>query len=239
MSRRRSASSRSRHPRCTAAGRAPSRRALPGSATSPSSDSNRTPARAHRRLTARLRARDSSCPGVASPELVDEGAIVLGGCDLAEGVRVGPGSCLHGADAPAISVGRRTQIGRNSSLHELSLTSCRIGADCIIGDRVVLHGPLEVGDRVRVGNGAVLFGPKIAAGVTIGAGALVFGPVEVTSDVPDGAVIVPPGMEFLIAPSAVKNRGSLPISALMLVPWLALQQAGGSDCGLCALSLLS
>ena len=178
-------------------------------------------------------------PRVASPELVDDGAIVLGGCDLAEGVRVGAGSCLHGADAPAVAVGRGTRIGRNTSLHELSLSSCRVGADCIIGDRVVLHGPLELGDRVRVGDGAVLFGPKIAAGVTIGAGALVFGPVDVTADVPDGAVIVPPGMEFLIAPSASKNRGALPISALMLLPWLALQQAGGSDCGLCALSLFS
>ena len=178
-------------------------------------------------------------PRVASPELIDAAAIVLGGCDLAEGVRVGAGTCLHGADAPAVAVGRGTQIGRHSSLHELSLTSCRIGADCIIGDRVVLHGPLEVGDRVRVGNGAVLFGPKIAAGVSIGAGALVFGPVEVTRDVPDGAVIVPPGMEFLIAPSATKQHGSLPISALMLASWLALQQTGGSDCGLCAMSLLS
>ena len=178
-------------------------------------------------------------PRVASPELIDDGAIVLGGCDLAAGVSVGPGSCLHGADAPAIAVGRGTQIGRNSSLHELSLTSCRVGADCIIGDRVVLHGPLEVGDRVRIGNGAVLFGPKIAAGITIGAGALVFGPVEVTTDVPAGAVIVPPGMEFLIAPSAANNHGSLPISALMMVPWLALQQWAGSDCGLCALSLLT
>lgn len=178
-------------------------------------------------------------PRVASPELIDDEAIVLGGCELAEGVQVGRGSCLHGADAPAIAVGRGTKIGRNSSLHELSLSSCRVGADCVIGDRVVLHGPLVVGDRVRVGNGSVLFGPKIADGVTIGAGALVFGPVEVTADVADGAIIVPPGMEFLIAPSASSKRGSLPVSALMLLPWLALQQGGGSDCGLCALSLLA
>lgn len=178
-------------------------------------------------------------PRVASPELIDDGAIVLGGCDLAAEVRVGRGSCLHGADAPAIAVGKGTSIGRNSSLHELSLTSCRVGADCVIGDRVVLHGPLEVGNRVRVGDGSVLFGPNIADGVVIGAGALVFGPVEVTADVPDGAVIVPPGMEFLIAPSASATRGSLPISALMMVQWLAIQQAGGSDCGLCALSFLA
>ena len=178
-------------------------------------------------------------PRVASPELIDPGAIVIGGCDLEAGVHVGAGSCIHGADAPAIAVGRGTRIGRHTSLHELSLTSCRVGADCIIGDRVVLHGPLHVGNRVRVGDGAVLFGPTIADGVTIGAGALVFGPVEVKTDVPDGAVIVPPGMEFLIAPSASGGRGTLPISALMLGSWLAIQQSGGAGCGLCALSLLT
>ena len=178
-------------------------------------------------------------PRVASPELVDDGAIVLGGCDLGEGVHVGKGSCLHGADAPAVAIGKGTKIGRHSSVHELSLSSCRIGTDCIIGDRVVLHGPLEVGHRVKVGDGSVLFGPKIADGVTIGAGALVFGPVEVTQDVPDGAVIVPPGMEFLIAPTASPIHGALPISAMMMLQWLALQQAGSSDCGLCALSLFS
>jgi carbonic anhydrase/acetyltransferase-like protein (isoleucine patch superfamily) len=178
-------------------------------------------------------------PRVASPELIAEGAVVLGGRDLAPLVRIGHRSCLHGADAPAVAVGRGTQIGCSSSLHELSLSSCRVGADCRIGDRVVLHGPLEVGDRVRVGDGSVLFGPKIANDVTIGAGALVFGPVEVTTDVPDGAVIVPPGMEFLIAPSASRMHGSLPMSAIMMVAWLAIQQAGGSDCGLGALSLLT
>jgi len=178
-------------------------------------------------------------PRVAAPELIDAGAIVIGGCDLAAGVHVGAGSCLHGADAPAIAVGRGTRIGRHSSLHELSLSSCRIGADCVIGDRVVLHGPLHVGDRVRVGDGSVLFGPSIADGVRIGAGALVFGPVEVKTDVPDGAVIVPPGMEFLIAPSAPSGGGSLPVSAAMLLGWLAMQQAGATDCGVVALSLLA
>ena len=178
-------------------------------------------------------------PRVASPELVDDRAIVIGGCDLGTGVHVGEGSCLHGADAPAVAIGKGTKIGRHSSVHELSLSSCRVGTDCVIGDRVVLHGPLEVGNRVRVGDGSVLFGPKIADGVTIGAGALVFGPVEVTADVPDGAVIVPPGMEFLIAPTASRNHGALPLSAMMLLQWMAIQEAGSSECGLCALSLLS
>ena len=178
-------------------------------------------------------------PRVVSPELIDDGAIVIGGCDLAAGVRVGGGSCLHGADAPAVSVGARTSIGRHSSLHELSLTSCQVGEDCVIGDRAVLHGPLVVGHRVHVGDGAVLFGPTIADGVTIGAGALVFGPVDVTSDVPAGAIIVPPGMEFLIAPSASKRAGALPVSPAMLAAWLAVQTMGAASCGLGALSILA
>jgi len=178
-------------------------------------------------------------PRVASPELIDDAAIVIGGCDLAAGIRIGSGSCLHGADAPAVSVGARTCIGRHSSLHELSLTACRVGADCVVGDRVVLHGPLEIGNRVRVGDGSVLFGPKIADDVTIGARALVFGPVEVKSDVPAGAIIVPPGMEFLIAPSASKRGGSLPVSSAMMVTWLVVQTMGVAGCGLGALSILA
>lgn len=177
-------------------------------------------------------------PRVASPELIDDNAMVLGGCDLGAGVKVGKGSCLHAADAPAVAVGQGTTIGCYSSLHELSLSSCLVGADCRIGDRVVLHGPLVVGDRVEVGDGAVLFGPTIADGVKIGAGALVFGPVEVTKDVPAGAIIVPPGMEFLVAPSASPKRATLPISALMLSAWAAAQYAGSHDCGLCGLSTM-
>ena len=143
-------------------------------------------------------------PRVASPELIDDGAIVIGGCDLGPGVVVGAGSCLHAADAPAVAVGARTRIGKNSSLHELTLTSCYVGEDCVIGDRVVLHGPLVIGNRVRVGDGSVVFGPTVADGVTIGKNALVFGPVEITSDVPDGGVVVAAGMEALVAPAVAR-----------------------------------
>jgi carbonic anhydrase/acetyltransferase-like protein (isoleucine patch superfamily) len=174
-------------------------------------------------------------PRIASPELVDDEAIVIGGCDLASGVRVGKGSCLHAADAPAVAVGQGTSIGCNTSLHELSLTSCEVGADCRIGNRVVLHGPLIVGDRVEVGDGAVLFGPTIANDVKIGAGALVFGPVEVKQDVPAGAIIVPPGMEFLVAPSASHKRATFPVSSLMLSAWVVAQYMSSHDCGLCGL----
>lgn len=171
-------------------------------------------------------------PRVASPELVDNGAIVLGGVELGAGVVVGPGSYLHGADSPSIAIGARTQIGRNASVHQLTFTSVRVGTDVVIGNRVVLHGPLEIGNRVRVGDGAVLFGPRIADGVTIGAGAVVFGPVEVTRDVPPGAIVVAAGNEFLIAPSHDGPRVGLPAVASTQAEWqLAGDTGGGCSCG--------
>lgn len=175
-------------------------------------------------------------PRVASPELVHNDAIVLGGVDLAEGVVVGRGSYLHGGDSPGISVGRGTRIGQHTSLHELTFTSVRIGSGVTIGNRVVLHGPLEVGNNVTVGDGTVLFGPRIADGVTIGAGVLVFGPVEVITDVPAGTIIVAPGNEALIAPSHKMARGIGQPSRLMLAEWQRAREAGGGcGCGVGAM----
>lgn len=175
-------------------------------------------------------------PRVVSPELVDDGAIVLGGVDLSSGVVVGTGSYLHAADTPAISIGADTRIGRNTSLHELTFTSLRIGSRTVIGDRVVLHGPLEIGNNVTIGDGSVLFGPRIADGVKIGTGVLIFGPVEITADVPAGAIIVPPGNEFLIAPSHPFAKATQRRSAHMLAQWRRAQDAGGGcGCGVGAM----
>ena len=171
-------------------------------------------------------------PRVASPELVDPHAILIGGVALASGVRVASGAYLHAGDAPAISVGANTRIGRNSSVHELTFTSTRIGANCVIGERVVLHGPLYLGDNVTVGDRTVLFGPSIADGVTIGARVLIFGPVSITSDVPDDTIIVPPGNEFLIAPSHGGGRGTGNQHAEMQRQWREAQsRGGGCGCG--------
>jgi len=180
-------------------------------------------------------------PRVASPELVMEGGIVLGGCELDEGVVVEPGAYVLGDVAPTVSIGAGTRIGANTSVHELTFTSCRIGAACVIGERCVLHGPLEIGDHVTVGDQAILFGPVIRDGVTIGKRALVFGPVEITEDVPDDAIIVAPGNEFLIAPSApVSARLKVPHSSHMLSQWQRVQDSGCCcGCGIGSLALMS
>ena len=172
-------------------------------------------------------------PSVVSPELIDVDAIVLGGCQLETGVIVGAGSYILGDVAPTVFVGAGTVIGRNTSLHELAFTSCRVGSNCSIGNRVVLHGPVEIGNNVAIGDGAVLFGPRVRDGVQVGARALVFGPVEITRDIPNDAIIVAPGNEFLIAPSAPQGaQHVLPKSASMLAHWQRAQgTSGGCCCG--------
>ena len=172
-------------------------------------------------------------PRVATPALVDNTAILIGGVELAANVKVGPGSYLHGGAAPAISVGANTTIGSNTSVHELTFTSTRIGANAVIGNRVVLHGPLQLGDGVRVGDGTVLFGPKVAPNVSIGKNVLAFGPISITSDVPDNTILVAQGNEALIAPSHQGPKGSLPQSAEMEPHWhKGSRYAGGCGCGL-------
>lgn len=172
-------------------------------------------------------------PRVASPQLVDDGATLVGGVTLAADVKVGPGSYLHGGDAPAIQVGERTRIGRHSSVHELTFTSVRIGKDCVIGDRAVLHGPLVIGDNVRIGDGSVLFGPTVANGVRIGSNVLAFGPLTITEDVADDTILVPAEQAGLIAPSHTGPRGSLRKSGAMQETWRFAQDCGaGCGCGL-------
>lgn len=180
-------------------------------------------------------------PRVASPELILDGGIVLGGCELGEGVVVSPGAYILGDVAPTVSIGRGTVIGSNTSVHELSFTSCRIGENCHIGKHCVLHGPLEIGNHVTIGDGAILFGPTVRDGVTIGARALIFGPVEVTGDIPEDAIVVAPGNEFLIAPSApLSARLTLRHSREMLTQWQRVQDSGSCcGCGLGSMALMS
>ncbi len=174
-------------------------------------------------------------PRVASPELID-GAVLIGGVELGAGVKIGPGSYLHGGDSPAVSIGANTVIGSHSSVHELTFTSVTLGSNCVIGDHVVLHGPLLLGNNVTVGDGTVLFGPTVADNVRIGAGVLAFGPIAITADVPDNTILVPPGSEFLIAPSHPGPSGTTQHSSLMQRQWREARSAGGGcGCGIATL----
>ena len=66
-----------------------------------------------------------------------------------------------------------------------------VGDDFTADDHSVIHGPLEVGDRVRVGRGAVVFRALVGDDVQIGEGAIVAGPAGEGSllEIPDGTLV--------------------------------------------------
>jgi carbonic anhydrase/acetyltransferase-like protein (isoleucine patch superfamily) len=107
-------------------------------------------------------------------------AVVTGDVELGDEASVWFGCVLRGDDAPLI-VGRRSNIQDLTMVHADPGVINRIGEECTIGHRCVLHGAL-VEDRCLIGMGAILLGgSRIGSESIIAAGAVV----------KEGAVIPP------------------------------------------------
>src|SRR5580700_11783951 len=103
---------------------------------------------------------------------VAESASVIGRVRLKTDASVWFGAVLRG-DNEWIELGERSQIQDNSTLHTDPGFPITIGADCVIGHNVVLHG-CTIADYSLIGMGAiVLNGARIGAGSLVGAGALI------------------------------------------------------------------
>ena len=103
---------------------------------------------------------------------IAETATVIGRVRLKADASVWFGSVLRG-DNEWIELGERSQIQDNATLHTDPGFPITIGADCVIGHNVVLHG-CTIGDNSLVGMGAiVLNGARIGRNCLVGAGALV------------------------------------------------------------------
>jgi carbonic anhydrase/acetyltransferase-like protein (isoleucine patch superfamily) len=99
-------------------------------------------------------------------------AAVIGKVRLQAECSVWFGAVLRG-DNEWIELGQRSQIQDNSTLHTDIGFPITIGADCVIGHNVILHG-CTIGARALIGMGAiVLNGARIGDGCLVGAGALV------------------------------------------------------------------
>ena len=113
------------------------------------------------------------------PEFPDNGrywvapsATIIGKVRLSVDCSVWFGAVLRG-DNEWIELGERSQIQDNATLHTDPGFPLSIGANCVIGHGVVLHG-CTIGAGSLVGMGAiVLNGARIGAQSLIGAGALV------------------------------------------------------------------
>ena len=116
---------------------------------------------------------------------VAPGAHVIGDVRLAEGVSIWFGSVLRGDNEP-LEIGAGSNIQENCVLHTDMGYPLRIGADCTIGHKAMLHG-CTIGAGSLVGMGAtVLNGAVIGRGCLIGAGAL----VTEGKVIPDGALVM-------------------------------------------------
>ena len=109
-------------------------------------------------------------------ELADS-AFVVGKISIAGPALLEDRAVLRG-DQNSVSVGPRFVMGRGSSIHVENHTATDIGADCWLGDDVVVHAA-TLGAGVRVENGGlVLSTSKVGAGSIVAANALVSEGVE-------------------------------------------------------------
>lgn len=116
---------------------------------------------------------------------VAETAVLIGRVRLKSEASVWFGAVLRG-DNEWIELGERSQIQDNATLHTDPGYPLIIGANCVIGHKVVLHG-CTVGENSLIGMGAiVLNGAKIGKNSLVGAGAL----VTEGKEFPDNSLIV-------------------------------------------------
>lgn len=99
-------------------------------------------------------------------------AVVTGDVTLGEDVGIWFGCVVRGDDAP-LAIGRRTNVQDLTMVHADTGVPNRIGEECTIGHRCVLHGA-SVGDRALIGMGSVLLGGSVVGDEAIvAAGAIV------------------------------------------------------------------
>src|SRR6266702_2719754 len=112
-------------------------------------------------------------------------ATLIGKVRLKTDASVWFGAVLRG-DNEWIELGERSQIQDNATLHTDPGFPLTIGADCVIGHNVILHG-CTVASNSLIGMGAiVLNGARIGKHCLVGAGAL----VTEGKEFPDHALIV-------------------------------------------------
>lgn len=117
-------------------------------------------------------------PRLAKSSWVDQDAVVIGKCELADDVSIWPNATLRG-DVNYIKVGARSNIQDGAVLHcthssPISKGSnCIVGKDVTVGHNAILHGCI-VEDECLIGMGAIILDHALIPKHTlIGANSLV------------------------------------------------------------------
>ena len=124
-------------------------------------------------------------PDVAADAFIAETATVIGNVVLGAGSSVWFGAVLRG-DNDRISIGERTNVQDNCTIHVDPGFPVRVGAGLTIGHGAIVHG-CTVEENCLIGMGAtVLNGARIGRDSLVGAGAL----VTEGKQIPPGSLVV-------------------------------------------------
>ena len=126
-----------------------------------------------------IRTFENQTPIVGKRVFVDRLATVIGNVRLGDDVSVWPGAVIRG-DMHRIKIGDRTCIQDNAVLHITHASEFNedgwpldLGDDVIVGHGAILHGCI-IKNEVLIGNGAIINdGAVVDKHIIVGAGALV------------------------------------------------------------------
>jgi carbonic anhydrase/acetyltransferase-like protein (isoleucine patch superfamily) len=128
---------------------------------------------------------DGAEPRIDADTWVAPDANVIGRVVLEAGASVWFGATLRG-DNEEIRVGPGSNVQENCVFHTDMGYPLRVGRNCTVGHKAMLHG-CTIGDGSLVGMGAtVLNGAVIGSGCLIGAGAL----IPEGKEIPDGSLVM-------------------------------------------------
>ncbi|WP_109211170.1 MULTISPECIES: gamma carbonic anhydrase family protein [Microbacterium] len=123
-------------------------------------------------------------PKLDPTSFVAAGARIVGGVTLGPGASVWYNAVLR-ADGDTITVGARSNLQDNVSVHVDAGKPVVIGEDVSVGHNAVVHG-CTIGDGSLVGMGAVVLnGARIGSGCLVAGGAVVLE----GSEIPDGSLV--------------------------------------------------
>lgn len=128
---------------------------------------------------------DGVAPQLDADTWVAPDANLIGNVVLMAGASVWFG-CTIRADHEEIRVGAGSNVQENTVMHVDPGMALRIGRNCTIGHKAMLHG-CHIGDNTLIGMGAiVLNGARIGRDCLIGAGAL----ITEGKVIPDGSLVL-------------------------------------------------
>jgi len=117
-----------------------------------------------------IRSFNGKTPQIANSAFVSEAAYVIGDVHVGEGSGIFPGAVIRG-DFASIKIGKNTMVEDNSVIH--TGVPMEIGDNVIIGHGAVIHGK-RVGDHNLIGNNAtILDEAEIGNNCIVAAGCLV------------------------------------------------------------------